>query len=887
MKIFSSLWAQMRAQGFVVSPEQVKLSGDYNRFPRDTNGLNGWLRVDYDENLNFARAEYGDWRTGEKYAWDSRSETPASPERDEEIQEFLAKRHEENEKKRVQGYAEAKSRAKEMWDSFSEGFVSPYLVRKMKSFGGQGEPYDATHGTRSTAGGDTYVPAYGWSEQGLELRGLQKIQADGGKYFQPGMEIKGSFSWLPGLEGREITRVFVAEGLATAASVWEALGKTYPVAACFNAGNMKAVVGAMRDRFPSAELVACGDEDLFTKVRGRYQNTGRLAAEGSGADAVVFPDFAHVFAENSEVFREIKPSDFNDLSFACETSAMEKSILEQVSGKLVPEPAALRGGPLPDAPPTPGANGGDEPIPGPAGEGEEERDPYPGRFPEPKGKPGPESPGGPLPRRNGEDGKPKKPTQQRVARALADFHGLNLIKCSGEIFSWRGTHWGLCEGPEHDRFFQQAMALAGSDFKAGEISSVLEIFQKHIPHAPEGVNLFEARSDRANFNNGTLHLSFQAKTPQEMAQNPGDGTHWLKSDFRAHAREDFCNSVIPLEYRPHAELPENLEFTKMMGDLWPGEESAVKIRLYKQVLGSALLPMFPKIFFFIGVPGTGKSTALMMIRKLLAEQNIASVDPTKWGKEFYLEPMAGKLANIHLDIDTKRRLDDSVLKNVIDRAVFQINRKGRTIVKAMLPAFHAFGANDMPPSLDANSGAFNRRMILVKTDAVQPGSGGGGEFSAWVWGRGPEGVLKAALEGLEDLLKHGGQFSEPESSKQEKKEWGHESDHIGQFIEACRTGEFRAANNVRVNVDKDSRIMSSDLYQIYAEWCKREGLSTTLRGAAVFGRMLSKRNVFKRHILKTGTEWLGIGLGGGKGPGAGDLPPELPPRQDHDNTPQF
>lgn len=839
MQLFNSLWEQMRSQGFVVDSKNVSFTGEYTRFPRDSSGLNGWLRIDYDEKLNYARAEYGDWKSGEKYSWTSDSETERDHERDAEIAAFLAKRQEENEKRKLEGYAAAREEATKIVTTFDES-PSPYLGRK--GLAGLEIPGG---GTRA---GVLYVPAY--SEAGLA--GFQKILPDGGKYFQPGMEIRGSFCPLPALGDDLPARIFVAEGIATAGSIWKAFDGAECVVACFNAGNMKAVVQTLKAHGRGAQVIACGDEDILTKVRGQWHNPGRLAALGCGADKVVFPDYTGAGS--------FYGSDFNDMHQFKILELVRETIEEQLVSGPNPEPTHLR-----------------PPAPGSTGESQGEEEGGSGAAEAGEGG-GPESlPAGErlpaLPRREGKNG-PQKPTQQRVARALQDHHGLNLIKSGEDVFQWVGTHWKLCEQGDYDAFFRQAMAFAGFDFKAGEVNAIVEIFLKSIAHVPPGVNLFESRPDRANFSNGTLHLVFRPKTASEMAQSPESGTQFLSTEFREHSREDYCNSCVPLYYKPHQELEANADFEQMMKSLWPGAESAEKIRLYKQVLGSALLPMFPKIFFFLGKPQTGKSTALMIIRKLLAEENVSSVDPTKWGKEFYLEPMAGKLANIHMDIDTKRRLDDSVLKNVIDRAVFQINRKGRTIVKAMLPAFHAFGANDMPPSLDANSGAFNRRMIIVQTDTRQAGSGGGGEFSAWVWGRGPEGILKAALEGLEDLLARGGNFVEPESSKQEKDDWGRESDYLGQFLAEAELGGIKVAGkNLTVKVGEGLEIEKATLWQCFLEYCHREQIDHRINGPIVFSRALKKKGPFGERRDNTARYWTGIGLCDGSGAGGDDEKP--------------
>lgn len=57
------------------------------------------------------------------------------------------------------------------------------------------------------------------------------------------------------------------------------------------------------------------------------------------------------------------------------------------------------------------------------------------------------------------------------------------------------------------------------------------------------------------------------------------------------------------------------------------ENSSKQIELFEQLLGYLLMNHvnYQKIFFFIGVPGTGKSTMLELIRRFCGEDNVSAV----------------------------------------------------------------------------------------------------------------------------------------------------------------------------------------------------------------------------------------------------------------------
>ena len=54
----------------------------------------------------------------------------------------------------------------------------------------------------------------------------------------------------------------IAEGYATAASIYESTG--YAVAVAFDAGNLEPVAVTLRRKFPKTKIVICADNDIGT-----------------------------------------------------------------------------------------------------------------------------------------------------------------------------------------------------------------------------------------------------------------------------------------------------------------------------------------------------------------------------------------------------------------------------------------------------------------------------------------------------------------------------------------------------------------------------------------------------------------------------------------------
>jgi len=116
-----------------------------------------------------------------------------------------------------------------------------------------------------------------------KLWSLQAINEQGTKLFPKYGRKAGCFHLIGSLV--EEGGLFVAEGYATAASVWMAL--EMPVAVAIDSGNLAAVCRALREAHPTIRIGIAGDDDPTVK-----NNPGRMKAEAAAAEVggfAVFP----------------------------------------------------------------------------------------------------------------------------------------------------------------------------------------------------------------------------------------------------------------------------------------------------------------------------------------------------------------------------------------------------------------------------------------------------------------------------------------------------------------------------------------------------------------------------------------------------------------------
>lgn len=241
----AALGDAMRAEGLAPVKNAIAMDGRIHRFRCEgdkTGSLNCWY-VGY--LLPIPAGAFGSWKTGESHTWRAQSEKTMPPaELAEQRRQFEAmRRHRADEETRVRETARAK--AAHLWNLAKPADAAhPYLVRKgVKAFGCR-QLQD-----------NLVIPAFDATGQ---LHTLQFIGRDGDKRFLTGGRIRACYKAI----GRPVGTLLLAEGYATAATLYEAT--RYATACAFNVGNLAPVARALRAKYPYLRIIVCADNDTMT-----------------------------------------------------------------------------------------------------------------------------------------------------------------------------------------------------------------------------------------------------------------------------------------------------------------------------------------------------------------------------------------------------------------------------------------------------------------------------------------------------------------------------------------------------------------------------------------------------------------------------------------------
>jgi putative DNA primase/helicase len=734
------------------------LDGTFKEF-KTTNHKGWYIGTENDGKINFT---FGDWRSGDKF----KMSTYGSVDRGEyEKQKKIIE--EETLKKNLK----TKELALTLYHEVTSVGPSPYLTKKKI------EKFPSEAKTTLSSGGeaDLIIPMYQYQNSKKEIWNLQKIQPDGFKTFLPGGKTKGLFFDFEETRGiHDSPYIFIVEGFATGCSLWEACisgAITSKIFCAFSKQNLSSVGETLKIHFPNSQIIFIADND-DTKPENYGVKGAREAASKIGAHCfiptwsgdcndltqtkglIALSDFIYtnldsLFHSPEIANRDSQARDSEDKSEnTCENlKSPEKESAQKVSKDLSNYPKFLHryiNGVLP--------------------------------FPE----------------KYDAKGKLIPPHDAEIAAYIHNYFDDKIIKNSGDLFIYTGTHWKTLSPNEiHDIKLQIMVALGGQG-NFSRVESIFKIFMLTVPSDKHEM-LYKQKPHLINFLNGTLRLV--------------DG----RLVFGKHSKNEYLLNVIPYNYDTTGSSV-NTEFLNMLDRIFETDpEKDMKILLLQEMYGSCLMQVTPHLFLLYGPGGRGKTSLIIPAMRLVHTDNWCSVEPHEF-VGFGLESMAGKLVNFVTDINTNKPIEDSVTKKIQDRVPIKIDRKFKSAINAPIPAIHIFGANEIPPSYEKSSGAYKRRWSFIHCHTMDKSENQDYDFANRVFETSPEGVIIWAIEGLKRLVENG-KFTTFKSDYEAVNTWETENDSIGLFLNDLLNGEVSS-----IRLGESGKIERKTLFRIYCDW---------------------------------------------------------------------
>jgi len=223
------------------------------------------------------------------------------------------------------------------------------------------------------------------------------------------------------------------------------------------------------------------------------------------------------------------------------------------------------------------------------------------------------------------------------------------------------------------------------------------------------------------------------------------------------------------------------------------------------------------IFVLNGVKRGGKSTMMHIAECLVGRQHVVSRTLNDLAGDFGLEGTTdAKLITIPdaSDAEVSRRSTGvERLKTISGDDVISINRKGKRIVEARIPARIMIACNRVPKLLD-ESGALASRMIQITFERSFLGKEDRDLFSR-LKAELP-GIANWALEGLRRLRANGGHFT-----------IGKKGDAAARSLAESQSPALRfVKEHLIISENRDDFVPLHKVYEEYGTWASEEGLSS-------------------------------------------------------------
>lgn len=266
MSIESEFLAALAAAGLAPVKDIPVADGALRRYRVEGDkpgSRNGWYVL---HAAPIPAGAFGSWKTGVTHTWraadDRRTTRAERAEHRRQVEAMRLERAAAEAGIRIAAMAKAD---KLLRLARPADAAHPYLVRKGVKAWGLRQLRDML-----------LIPA---RDAAGALHTLQFIGPDGDKRFLTGGRIAETYFAI----GKPAETLLLAEGYATAATVYEATGQA--TACCFNAGNLMPVARALRRKFPRLRFVICADADPVGQAKA-------WEAAGAVGGAVATPRFS-------------------------------------------------------------------------------------------------------------------------------------------------------------------------------------------------------------------------------------------------------------------------------------------------------------------------------------------------------------------------------------------------------------------------------------------------------------------------------------------------------------------------------------------------------------------------------------------------------------------
>lgn len=221
--------------------------------------------------------------------------------------------------------------------------------------------------------------------------------------------------------------------------------------------------------------------------------------------------------------------------------------------------------------------------------------------------------------------------------------------------------------------------------------------------------------------------------------------------------------------------------------------------------------------FLLGQPNSGKSIIAALLRHLLDDELVASVQLHQLGDRFNKAELAGKKLNVAGEIAGKTLNDISIFKAATGGDRIMGEFKGCNPFYFVPRCKHVFAGNTLPLTTDTDATAafVNRVRVLLFNVSIPEEQQDKNLLDKLLEER--DSIVTLALRALRKLAERNYEFTMPEDSKRFLMSFKVRGNIVGGFIEDCCV------------LNPNARVFNDDLYDAFETYCVRNGWNALKR----------------------------------------------------------
>lgn len=284
----------------------------------------------------------------------------------------------------------------------------------------------------------------------------------------------------------------------------------------------------------------------------------------------------------------------------------------------------------------------------------------------------------------------------------------------------------------------------------------------------------------------------------------------VNGEMTLPTKADINTILIPYEYNNDPAYSPRID--NFMKDISGGD--ITKMAFLYQIAGYCLLKknLFAKFFLFKGEGGTGKSTYMNLIHRMVGgDDNCAHISLADFDKDYYLSTLLSKLVNIDDDVVDGKALENTGrFKSIISGEIISVRQIYEPVISFKPYATCIFACNRLPKIMDKSTGLYRRLVLLELNNKVKNPDP---LFLNKVTDEDMEYFLFKSVEGIRQALEEG-HFRIEKS----------ESELLNIFRRRqSPINEWLYENTMTMNDIHNHRTMP--LYAQFVQWCSDNGYS--------------------------------------------------------------